>query len=236
MATKITPSKEYLQKFTSPLWESLDLEDCTPLMIVEGKQGTFHYMVIEIQHRAYGILSRNGATVVSTFFIVTLPDASAKQRITWHPPAYQVSVDSHHVYLVLLSKKARPRDWKKLIQLTIDVANSLESEDSETDRSYLPRATYTPIGAGPVVNAFCGLGFLVFSLLLVVGGFSSMFGIVEYHPTCSARASGASCYLAQKIYELGGSVGSGFAFLAAGTFLFYGALYYYKKIRKIKGN
>ena len=91
MATKITPSKEYLQKFTSPLWDALDLEDCTPLMIVEGKQGTLPYMVIEMQHRAYGILSRNGATAVSTFFIVTLPDASAKQRITWYPPARRVS-------------------------------------------------------------------------------------------------------------------------------------------------
>ncbi len=236
MATKITPSKEYLQKFTSPLWESLDLEDCTPLMIVEGKQGTFSYLVIEIQHRAYGILSQNGATVVSTFFIVTLPDASAKQRITWHPPAYQVSVDSQHVYLVVPSKKARPRDWKKLIQLTIDVANSLESEDSETNSRHLPRATYTSVGAGPLVNAFCGLGFLLLSLWLVVGGFSTMFGIVEYHPTCSARASGATCYLTQKIYELGGSVGSGFAFLVTGIFLFYGALYYYKKIRKTKEN
>lgn len=214
MARKLPPSKEYLQQFSSPLWNLLDLEDCKPLTIIEGHRGAFAFRVIEMQHSAYGPLSDNGKTAVSTFFIVKHLKELSELEITKPPHQYQVSADRDYVYLVAPSKKVRPSDWEQLLKLTINIAESLCVQAADRVTSASSPKTFTPVGAGILVYGFWCLVCLIFAIVSLVYGIGGILGMTRLSTTGS------------------GSAQLGWQFLLFSAGAFWGALLYYKKIKK----
>jgi hypothetical protein len=194
MAIEVTPSKEYLRRFSSPLWDLLDLESCKPIQIVEGERGAYGFVIIEMEHFAYGLLSDNQDRASSTFFIVTIPESCSNRSINWYPPAYQVSVDRDYVYLVSPSKKLRPGDWERHLQLTIDVVESL---DDPAAKAFSPsnKRTFQPVGGGVATYAISGLFSLGISVLGLVVGLGGIFGLIKVHSTWVESATKGLQYL-----------------------------------------
>lgn len=214
MAQKITPSKDYLQQFSSPLWDLLDLDDCKPLTIIEGHRDTLPFIVIEMQHAAYGPLSDNGKTAISTFFIVRHLKKLSKPVITQVPHGYQVSADGDCVYLVVPSKKVRPGEWETMLEKTLALAVSVCDQTAVSSTQTNVGRTYTPVGAGLFINAFWFLVCLVFGVLFIIYGLGAILGM-----TSLSESRSESVLLGWKLL-----------LLSAGAF--FGAFLYYKKIKK----
>lgn len=175
-ATEIEASAEYLRRFSSPLWDKLDLQRSVPVRIFEGRQGAHSFAVIDMRHTGYGLLFDNGRTAITTIFVVTLPRKFVHPVVTWHPGGYQVSVDGEHVYLAATQKQVRPRDWLERIQLTIKVAQSVE-EATAAQAASRP-ATYRPAGAGVLVYGFWALVCLLVAIAALVGGLAAILGFI----------------------------------------------------------
>jgi hypothetical protein len=208
-AKEVPITSDYLQKFVSPLWDALDLEQCKPLTAVEGVQDNFPFAIIEMRHRAFGLLADNGQTAITTFFSVELPKAAGERRIARRLPEYQVSADQNYVYLALPGEQIRPGKWRFLVQQTIEVARSLDSVSADADVRPPSSRTYTPVGAGVIVHAFWGIVCLGFSLLFAGYGIAIIFRIVRSE-----------------------SVGFGAQLLLAAVGAFAGAIYYLRRVRK----
>jgi hypothetical protein len=214
LAQTINPTKDYLQQFSSPLWDLLDLDDCKPLTIIEGHRGTLPFVVIDMQHAAYGPLSDNGKTAISTFFIVRHLKKLSNAVITQVPPGYQVSADSDCVYLVAPSKKIRPGQWESMLEKTLAMAASVSDRVAVSATQTTVRRTYTPVGAGLFINAFWFLVCLLFGVLFIIYGLGGILGM-----TSLSESRSESVLLGWQLL-----------LLSAGSF--FGAFLYYKKIKK----
>ncbi|MFZ6798394.1 hypothetical protein [Undibacterium sp. Di24W] len=213
MATKIAPSKEYLNKFTSPLWDLLDLENCKPLAIIEGEREDYPFIIIDMQHDELGLLAGDQRTAVSTFFILAHQKKISHPRITQPLVDFQISADKQHIYLVSPKKKVRPGEWEVVLKKAINVADALVEADTDKSAKPFP-ATYTPVGGGAWVHAFWALMSLLFSILFLIEGFGGLLGWIKLDPSRSES------------FKLS------IEFLVASPFAFWGALYYYQKFKK----
>lgn len=214
MATKITPTREYLKKFSSPLWDLLDLENCKPLSIIEGEREDYPFIIIDMRHNELGLMAGDQRTAISTFFILEHRKKLNQPRITRCPAHYQVSADKRHVYLVSPKQQVRPGEWEDRLKETIDVAEGLVESSTNTTHQKPAPATYTPVGPGALSNAFWALVSLLLSILFLVEGIGGLMGWIELDPSRSE------------------SVKLGLEFLVASPFAFCGALYYYIKFKK----
>ncbi|WP_395010660.1 hypothetical protein [Undibacterium sp.] len=214
MAKNIIPSREYLKQFSSPLWDLLDLENCEPLTIIEGFRENFPFVVIEMRHLAYGPLSDNGKTAISTFFIVKHLQQLTDPVITQYPSEYQVSADLDCVYLVLPSKKIRPGNWEAMLAKTIQVATTLKDQVGLPPNQRKQRKTYTPVGAGVLINSFWALVCLLVSVVFLICGVGSILGII---PLADIKSE---------------SVSLGWKCLLISPGAFWGASYYYERVKK----
>jgi hypothetical protein len=194
MAIEVTPSKEYLRRFSSPLWRALDLESCKPIRIVEGERGAYGFVIIEMEHSAYGLLSDNQDRASSTFFIVKIPDGCSNRAINWYPPAYQVSVDRDYVYLASPGNKVRPGDWENRLQLAIDVAASLD-DPAANAFAHGNKRTFQPVGGGVATYVISGLFSLGISLLGLIVGLGAIFGLIKVESTWVDSATQGFQYL-----------------------------------------
>lgn len=214
MAEQIPPSREYLQQFESPLWELLDLEDCKPLTIIEGTRAHFPFIVIEMQHAAYGPFSDNGKTTTSTFFVVRHGQPAGAKLHTSPSQSYQVSTDRDCVYLVIPGKKVRPGAWETMLGQACNVAMSLADHGATWDNQVTRGRSYTPAGAGVLIYACWFLISLSFAILSFVFGIGGLLGMTKLDSNKSASTSLAWQFL----------------LFSAGAFG--GAYYYYKRIKK----
>lgn len=84
MAEHVEPSMKYLQKFTSPLWDLIDLENYKPVSIIEAQRAGFDVVIIDMQHRAYGLMADNGQTANTTslYCAISLRTGSRKLPIS----------------------------------------------------------------------------------------------------------------------------------------------------------
>ena len=217
MATKIAPSKEYLNKFASPLWDLLDLENCKPLAIIEGEREDYPFIIIDMQHDELGLLAGDQRTAVSTFFIVAHRKKISHPRITQPLVDFQISADKQHVYLVSPKKKVRPGEWEAILKKARNVAESLVESGTNTASEKPFPATYTPVGGGAWVQAFWALVSLLFSILFLIEGFGGLLGWIKLDPSRSE------------------SIKLSLQFLLASPFAFWGAFYYYKKFKMRRG-
>ncbi len=231
-AREIQIPRDYLNKFSVPLWSKLDLEFCKPLSAIEGEQDGVQFTIINLQHRAYGLFADNGATDITTFFIAAIPEGIAGRHISWQPAGYDVWVDTEYVYLAKPGKQARPKEWRHLIQLTIDVAKFLKSPSQMGGVLHAQDRTYRPVGAGAFINAFWGVICLVVSVLLVGTGLGIMFGFIDYRPECFPGNSTSSCKVTVTVYKVTEAIKIGLQYVLGGAFAFWGALYYRERVRK----
>lgn len=214
MATKITPAIEYLQKFASPLWDLLDLENCKPLSIIEGERDGYSFIIIDMRHDELGLMAGDQRTAISTFFIVAHRKKIDNPCILQCPIGCQVSADKRHVYLVSPKKQVRPGEWENSLAKARNVADSLvEASTNTASQKPLP-ATYRPVGYGAVSHAFWAIVSLLFSILFFIEGIGGLLGWIRLDPSRSE------------------SLKLGLEFLLASPFAFWGALYYYKKFKK----
>lgn len=214
MATKITPTREYLKKFASPLWDLLDLDNCKPLSIIEGEREDCPFIIIDMRHDELGLLAGDQRTAISTFFIVEHRKKLNKPRITRCPVGYQVSADQRHVYLVSSKQQVRPGEWENRLKEAMNVAGGLVETSTNTTNQKPSPATYTPVGSGAFPHAFWAFVSLLFSILFLIEGIGGLMGWIELDPSRSE------------------SVKLGLKFLVASPFAFCGAFYNYIKFKK----
>ena len=231
-AREIEISDDYLNKFPLPLWYKLDLESCKPLSAIEGEQDGVQFAIIDLQHRAYGLFADNGATDVTTFFITAIPEGIAGRQVSWRPVDCDVSVDKEYVYLAKPGKPVRPKEWRHLIQLTIDVGNSLESPSQTAGVLHAPERTYRPVGGGVFINGFWGVVCLVVSVLLVGTGLGIMFGFIDYRPDCAPGSPASVCKVTMTVYRFTEAIKIGLQYVFGGAFMFLGVLYFRERVRK----
>jgi hypothetical protein len=177
-AENVKPADDYLDKFSSPLWDLIDLENCKPLTIVEGVRGGRPFVVIEMQHLAYGLLAENGKTATSTFFIVKHLKQLNDKAIKPSSNEYQVSVDRDWVYLVIPSKKIRPANWEEMLTTTVEVAATLKDHEVVPANQENPKKTYTPVGPGVIIESFWLIVYLVFAVIFLIFGLVGISGMV----------------------------------------------------------
>jgi hypothetical protein len=178
MAVKIKPSQKYLEKFSSPLWDLLDLEQCKPLLIVEGKRDGYRFIVINMEHDEYRLFrSDQGVKAVSTFFMVQVPRANGERCIVERPAAYEASVDEDFVYLARPCTKFIPSEWGEILKKTMQMAASLKA--GSNDKSSLP--TYRPVGGGAFFYAFAAAMSLLASIVFLIFGIGSLLDLI--HPS-----------------------------------------------------
>lgn len=209
-ATKITPEQQYLRQFPSPLWDALDLEHCTPLSVIEGKLAAHPFMIIEMRHLAHGLLAENGEMASSTFFVINHLKNHPGLRITQYPRQFQISADSHYVYLVSTSKKVKPGEWEFLLEQTMQVVDGLVVADAPDGpaasnvSNELPARTYTPVGAGRLVHAFWTVVALLFAGLSFAYGMGGLLGLTKLAPTWAETSKlGLQCLLAGLFFLFG---------------------------------
>jgi hypothetical protein len=206
VATQVEPTKAYLQRFESPLWELLDLDSCNPVGIVEGRQQGFAYTLIEMRHLRTGLLGGDSTTTVTTFVAIGLPARVGTRHITHRPSGYEASATGRHVFLAEIGDRARPGEWRELIGSAIEVAQSLQ----QTQPGQEPARTYAPSGSyfGSIAAA---VGCLLLTVAFAASGFGILLGLIESD---------------------GSRIGSGFEFLGGALFTLVGAGIYFERARK----
>ncbi|MBI3712703.1 MAG: hypothetical protein HY253_07045 [Burkholderiales bacterium] len=218
MPRKITPSKKYLEKFASPLWDLLDMENCKPLSIIEGERGDYPFIIIDMQHYEFGFFAGDQRTTVSTFFVVAHRKKINNPRIAQRVADFHVSVDKQHVYLVSPGKKVSPGEWENNLKKTMNVAEDLFEASTDTASEKPSPVTYTPIGRSAVTHAFSAIVCLLFSALFLIEGLGGLFGFIELDPSRSA------------------SIKLSLEFLLASPFALFGAIYFYIRFKKRSAN
>ena len=182
-AENLKPTSDYLKKFSSPLWDLIDLEDCKPLTIVEGVREGKPFVVIEMQHLAYGLLAENGNTATSTFFIVKHLQQLKDKTIKPSPNEYQVSIDRDWVYLVLPSKKIRTGNWEEMLAKAIEIAATHKEHGAVPPNQEKQQKTYTPVGPGVIFHSLWLIVYLVFAVIFLIFGLVGISGMVHLADT-----------------------------------------------------
>lgn len=162
---EIPVGENFLRGFMRPLWDGLGLWHCEPLSAIEGVQEGFPFTIIEIRHDEFG-RGQHGKSE-TTFFVVRVPKATERRMITWRPDGYDVLFARDLVYLAQPGMKARPKDWRQLIQLTIEVAKSLNEVPADLVSRPLPR-TYTPVGPTTITIVLGVILFIVVTIIEVL--------------------------------------------------------------------
>lgn len=165
-AREIPLSENFLRGFIRPLWDALGLGRCEPLSAIEGVQEGFPFTLIEIRHDVFN-LGRRTTKGETTFFVVRVPKATERRMITWRPDGYDVSFAKDLVYLAQPGKQARPKEWRQLIHLTIEVAKSLKEVPADLGSRPLPR-TYTPVGPSTITIVLCVILFIVATFIEIL--------------------------------------------------------------------
>ncbi|EHR73668.1 hypothetical protein BurJ1DRAFT_4883 [Burkholderiales bacterium JOSHI_001] len=210
-------AKGLVKGYDKPLWDRLECENPEPLSVTEGLEDGHHYTVMDLRHVGFGLRGDNGATVVTTFFIVAIPEAVKGRVVTWQPPGWDVSVDVGFVYMAKPQKQVRPGEWRGLIQQTIKVLESLKTRDAAGDQVRAP--TYRPRGHGVALNLFNAAACLLVGGLLIGFGLANMVGLVDYRTHCLRGSTEARCLDTQHGYSVPGALIEGGKFALAGAFL-----------------
>lgn len=227
---QVTPDR--LRSFPDPLWDKLDLENCRPLSAIEGCEGGYRFIILEMEHLRFGPLAGNGATANTTFFIVAIPESTSGRCVSWRPMDFDVSVDRDYAYLAKPGKQARPQEWRPRLQATIKVVESLTARNGKAGGFRGHARTYRPVGVGATIHALWAIIFLAFSLLLTGVGLGTMFGLIDYRKVCTSNSSIQSCHTTTSAYRVVDALKVGGGYLLGGGFMLIGALYYRERTRK----
>lgn len=219
-----------LRGFGMPLWERLQCESLAPLSITEGLEDGFHYTVLNLRHRAFGWQSDNGATVVTTFFVVNIPEAIKGRVVTWQPEGWDVSVDERCVYLARLQKQARPGEWRGLIQQAINVAETLKTR-SEAGRQAGVR-TYRHRAHGAALHMFNAWIFLVIGVAMAGYGLANMVNLLDYRTGCLRGSTEARCLDTKHGYSVPEALYVGGRMALIGGLLIWGAYHFRGQARR----
>lgn len=140
MAVKISPPEGFLETFANPIWQKLGLSSCKAVSLVEGVRDGLPYTVLALRHRGVkGVLAgENGATQVSTVFIVPIPDTKKRWRVTHWPKNYRVWADEGHVYLIDPGEEIPVRNWDFMLAQALDVVETLAQASDEKGRGSEP--------------------------------------------------------------------------------------------------
>lgn len=220
----------YLTRFAAPLWDKLDLENCRALMAVEGHREGCHFIILDLEHLAFGLMGGDGRRDTTTFFIAAIPESIVGRRISWRPTGFQASADGRHVYVACPGEQARPGVWSELVHATIKTARSLKSGTELGDTAQPHEPAYRPVGAGVAVNAFWAWVMLAFSALLTAGGLGTMLGWIDYRPGCMAQTDASDCQMA--VWRAGEAFLAGCRYLLASGVCWLGVFYYRERARK----
>lgn len=214
MAKEVNPTREYLERFSKPLWDLMDFEGCKPLKIIEGQRDKYPFIIIDMQHDAYGPLSGDQRTAVSTFFIVNHCKDFAHPSFAQRSRRYQISVDNDYAYLVSPSKQVRPGDWEYILKILMKMADSLIDSPSDSANRSARLKTYHPVGMGVFTHAFWAIVCLIVAILLLAYGLGGILGIEAIKPAGNEP------------------VKEGFKYLLASAMAFWGVGYYLKRMKK----
>jgi hypothetical protein len=169
----------FLARFADPLWNRMDLEECKPRWAIEGEQDSARYMVIEIEHRSYGLMADQNIRFTTTFILAAIPATTAGRQITWYPPGYHAWADRDYVYLAKPNQQARPSTWQGLIAGAIRAMGSLEQRSAKAGRKGAVARPYSAVGGGVMSHALSGVVMLGFALLMLWGSLAPLFGWVD---------------------------------------------------------
>lgn len=224
-----------LRGYDMPLWERLQCDELAPLSVTEGIEDGYSYQVIDMRHRGFGWRGDNGATVVTTFFIVTIPESIKGRFVTWQPEGWDVSVDNSFVYMARVQERIRPREWRYLLQQGIKVVDSLQTRGKAGARAKNAR-TYRPRGSGVLLNTLNAWLFLAFGVAMFAYGLAFMFGILDYRTGCRKGASEAHCLNTMHVYSVPSALREGGKFALGGVFLIWGSYYFRGQARRRQRN
>jgi hypothetical protein len=224
-----------LAGYDMPLWERLECDELKPLSVTEGVEDGYSYKVIDMRHRGFGRRGDNGATVVTTFFVVTIPETIKGRFVTWQPEGWDVSVDKRFVYMARVQERIRPREWRYLLQQGIKVVDSLQTTGEGGAQAKNAR-TYRPRGSGLVLNTLHAWLFLAFGVAMFVYGLAFMFGILDYRTGCRKGATEAHCLDTVHVYSVPSALREGGKFAVGGVFLIWGAYHFRGQARRRQRN
>ncbi len=127
MAVKVSPPDGYLKKFSNPIWEKLALSDCKALWLVEGSREGHPFTILGLKHLGVkGMMAGdNGATQVSTVFIIPIPDTTKLWKLTREFPNVRVWADTGHVYLIDPGEDIPVADWNDFLLQTLALVETL---------------------------------------------------------------------------------------------------------------
>lgn len=133
MAVKLTPPEGFLKTFAHPVWQKLGLSYCKAISLVEGQREGIPYTILALQHRGVkGLLAgENGATQVSTVFIVPIPDPKKRWKVTRSVTNFRVWVDERHVYLIDPGEEIPVAQWDFVLEQALDVVDRLAEVSSD---------------------------------------------------------------------------------------------------------
>lgn len=228
-AREVEVTGDFLEKFSNPLWNKLDLENCKALSAIEGGQDGYRFIILELEHLRFGLLAENGQRAVTTFFIVAIPGSILGRQVSWHPVGCQVSTDGGYAYLARPGKRARPKEWRHLIQETIKTVESLKRRGEVAGRE---PATYRPVGAPAAVHAFWAIVAIAFALLFLGAGVGTMFGLIDYRADCFPNAATPRCTATTTVWRGWEAFKAGGMYLMGSGFCIYGAFYFRERVRK----
>ncbi len=220
MAEHVEPSMKYLQKFTSPLWDLIDLENYKPVSIIEAQRAGFDVVIIDMQHRAYGLMADNGQTANTTFFVLRhqsayrQPQIADIGRVRQYDVRLQVSVDSEAIYMAVPAKQIRPGEWEAILQIMATLAAELKETPATGQQHVKGRVSYRPVGAGYAVYLFWTIVSLIVAVTMLGFGLGGLFGLTKLAETW------------RESNKLSGEM------LLASVFFFFGALHSYTKAKK----
>lgn len=223
-----------LSAYDMPLWERLECESQVPLSATDGVEDGYRYTVLDLRHRGFGWRGDNGRTVVTTFFIVAIPESIRGRVITWRPQGWDVSVDADFVYMARPQKQSRPGEWRDLIQQAIQVVESLKTRESAGPAA--GARTYRPRGDGGAFGLFNAVLFLAIGVLLVGYGLANMVGLLDYRTGCLRGSTKPRCLETAHGYSVPGALMDGGKYVLAGCFLVWGAHFTRARVRQRQRN
>ncbi len=220
--------------YDMPLWERLECESPVPLSTTDGVEDGYRYTVLDLRHRGFGWHGDNGRTVVTTFFIVAIPESIRGRVITWRPQGWDVSVDAGFVYMARPQKQSRPGEWRGLIQQAIQMVESLQTREAAGPAA--GARTYRPRGDGGAFGRFNAVLFLTIGVLLVGYGLAHMVGLLDYRTGCLRGSTKPRCLETAHGYSVPGALIAGGKFVLAGGFLVWGAHFTRTRVRQRQRN
>jgi hypothetical protein len=122
-ATVVEADAAYLAQFEQPLWEVLGLDAVRPVMVVEGRQDGFDYVVLELEHTASLLGER--VRRVGTFFVLRLPYFSAGRPIHAELHGWEASASGRFLYLGRADRRPGPAGWRAALDIAVDAARSI---------------------------------------------------------------------------------------------------------------